>query len=214
MVYSDRRYIKRSASSLFHSTWMIRLERIQESATLPSPPVKVTFSDPYNVRSLLLQATSDATASSPTAHRWYALNLRAQAFRTPPTFDTLLAPPVLYDRIRPHAYQLRVVEQVLREKAPAAILADEVGLGKTIEAGIIYKELVLRGLVRSALILAPKALLSQWQAEMLEHFDEDFVLTDEKRFQNFSAQEQLSARCRNSCARLTRSPRVHGTSSL
>ncbi|PWT77405.1 MAG: helicase SNF2, partial [Chloroflexi bacterium] len=98
---------------------------------------------------------------------------------------------MLYDRIRPHAYQLRVVGQVLREKAPAALLADEVGLGKTIEAGIIYKELTLRGMVRSALILAPKALLSQWQAEMLEHFDEDFVLTDEKRFQSFSAHERV-----------------------
>jgi SNF2 family DNA or RNA helicase len=143
------------------------------------------------VRSLLLQAPLGASAPSPTAHRWYALNLRAHTLRTPPSFETLLAPPVLYDRIRPHAYQLRVVGQVLREKAPAALLADEVGLGKTIEAGIIYKELALRGMVRSALILAPKALLSQWQTEMLEHFDEDFVLTDEKRFQNFSAHERV-----------------------
>lgn len=167
------------------------MEKTEVPATLPSPPVKVRFSDPYNVRSLQLQATSDGTTSTSSAHRWYALNLRAQAFRTPPTFDTLLAPPVLYDRVRPYAYQLRVVEQVLREKAPAAILADEVGLGKTIEAGLVYKELVLRGLVRSALILTPKALLSQWQAEMLEHFDEDFMLTDEKRFQSFSSADHV-----------------------
>jgi SNF2 family DNA or RNA helicase len=170
---------------------MIRLEKTAVPATLPSPPVKVRFSDPYNVRSLLLQASPDGTTSNSTAHRWYALNLRAQAFRTPPTFDTLLAPPVLYDRIRPYAYQLRVVEQILREKAPAAILADEVGLGKTIEAGLVYKELVLRGLVRSALILTPKALLSQWQAEMLERFDEDFMLTDEKRFQSFASSDHV-----------------------
>ncbi|MGO8946165.1 MAG: DEAD/DEAH box helicase [Ktedonobacterales bacterium] len=167
------------------------MERIKEPATLPPPPVKVTYSDPYNVRSLLLQAAKGAPSPVPTAHRWYALNVRAHALRTPPSFDTLLAPTVLYDRIRPHAYQLRVVGQVLRDKAPAAVLADEVGLGKTIEAGLIYKELALRGMVRSALILTPKALLSQWQTEMLEHFDEDFVLTDEKRFESFAAQERI-----------------------
>jgi SNF2 family DNA or RNA helicase len=170
---------------------MVRLEKLPVPATPPAPPVKVTFSDPYNVRPLLLQATPGTATSTPTAHRWYALNLRAQALRTPPTFDTLLAPPVLYDRVRPHSYQLRVVRQVLSEKAPAAVLADEVGLGKTIEAGLIYKELALRGLVRSALILAPKALLSQWQEEMSERFDEDFVLTDEKRFQSFAAQDHV-----------------------
>ncbi len=170
---------------------MVRLDNIKEPASPPPPPVNVTLSDPYNVRALLLQPSSGAPAPVATAHRWYALNVRAQAFRTPPSFDTLLAPTVLYDRIRPHPYQLRVVGQVLREKAPAALLADEVGLGKTVEAGLIYKELMLRGMVRSALILAPKALLSQWQAEMLEHFDEDFVLTDEKRFESFTAHQRV-----------------------
>ncbi len=159
-----------------------------------SLPVSITFSDPYDVRDALLQVARQTALAHPThpnAHRWYALNLRAQAFRTPPSFDTLLAPRVLYDRVRPHPYQLRVVEQVLREKAPAAILADEVGLGKTIEAGLIYKELALRGIVRTALVLAPKALLSQWQEELREHFDEDFVLTDEKRFKGFDAEERI-----------------------
>ena len=176
---------------LFPSSWMVRLETIEEPKNPPPPPVKVTFSDPFHVRALLFQTPTTAEAMAATAHRWYALNVRAHALRTPPSFDTLLAPTVLYDRIRPHAYQLRVVAQVLREKAPAAMLADEVGLGKTIEAGLIYKELALRGMIRSALILAPKALLSQWQAEMLEHFDEDFVLTDEKRFESFAAEEHV-----------------------
>jgi SNF2 family DNA or RNA helicase len=86
---------------------------------------------------------------------------------------------------------LRVVEQTLREKAPAAILADEVGLGKTIEAGLILKELMLRGIVQSVLVLAPKALLTQWQDELREHFDEDFVLTDEKRFRGFEQEPRV-----------------------
>ncbi|HEX5546699.1 MAG TPA: SNF2-related protein [Ktedonobacterales bacterium] len=125
------------------------------------------------------------------SQRWYSLALRAQRHRIAASFDRLLAPAVLYDRVRPHSYQLRVVEQVLREKAPAAILADDVGLGKTIEAGLIYKELALRGLVRTALVLAPKSLLSQWQQELREHFDEDFVLTDEKRFRGFEVEPRV-----------------------
>ena len=51
-----------------------------------------------------------------------------------------------------------------------AILADEVGLGKTIEAGMILKEYLLRGLVRRALILAPASLCWQWFQELREKF--------------------------------------------
>jgi len=55
-----------------------------------------------------------------------------------------------------------------------AILADEVGLGKTIEASIIYKELAMRGLARRALILTPASLVGQWQGELEEKFFERF----------------------------------------
>ncbi len=137
---------------------------------------------------------ADALAAippDPAWPRWYALNLRAQTLRSPTSFDRLLAPKALYDRVRPHPYQIQVVEQALREKAPSVILADEVGLGKTIEAGLIYKELALRGIVRSALVLAPKALLSQWQDELREHFDEDFTLTDERRFRGFEEEDRV-----------------------
>ena len=152
------------------------------------PPIRVTFTNP----SFQAQATSTAEPGPQSAsHQWYSLALRAQRHRIAASFDRLLAPAVLYDRVRPHSYQLRVVEQVLREKAPAAILADDVGLGKTIEAGLIYKELALRGLVRTALVLAPKSLLSQWQQELRERFDEDFVLTDEKRFRGFEVEPRV-----------------------
>jgi SNF2 family DNA or RNA helicase len=49
----------------------------------------------------------------------------------------------------------------------------------------------LRGLVRTALVLAPKSLLSQWQQELRERFDEDFVLTDEKRFRGFEVEPRV-----------------------
>ncbi|HET8906458.1 MAG TPA: SNF2-related protein [Ktedonobacterales bacterium] len=161
---------------------------ITDSSTL-DPPIRVAFVDPKLPRHIPAAPVEDDLQAA--SSRWYSLALRAQSYRVAASFDRLLAPSVLYDRVRPHDYQLRVVEQALREKAPAVILADDVGLGKTIEAGLIYKELALRGIVRSALVLAPKALLSQWQEELREHFDEDFVLTDEKRFRGFEAEQRV-----------------------
>jgi SNF2 family DNA or RNA helicase len=158
--------------------------------------VRIATEDPHRLLDTLAAALTGNGASlaaqlEPDAARWYGLRLRAQLLDILATFDRLLAPVALRDRVKPHAFQLRVVEQVLREKSPSAILADEVGLGKTIEAGLIYKELALRGVVRSALVLAPKALLSQWQAELSERFAEDFVLTDEKRFRGFDVEDRV-----------------------
>ena len=56
------------------------------------------------------------------------------------------------------------------------MLADEVGLGKTIEAGLVMRKLKLRGLVRRTLVVAPKGLATQWVSEMRTHFTEDFQL--------------------------------------
>src|SRR5690348_3087676 len=169
-----------------------------DPAALPSTdlPMRVSVRDPHALASRLASnpAASLATPSlnrTTGSARWYALALRARELRTPAAFDTLLAPRVLRERIEPLPYQVHVVERVLRELAPAAILADEVGLGKTIEAGPIYKELALRGIIRSALVLAPKALLAQWQTELRERFDSDFVLTDEKRFRGFAHEERV-----------------------
>jgi superfamily II DNA or RNA helicase len=136
-------------------------------------------------------APSASTSPPPPAGQWYLLGLRAFELALQGTSDHLIAPSVVADRVQPHPYQLQVVRQVLFEKMPAAILADEVGLGKTIEAGLILKELVLRGAVRSALIVAPKALLSQWQDELRERFDEEFVVTEERRFRGFDREDRV-----------------------
>lgn len=70
----------------------------------------------------------------------------------------------------PYPYQLETCRRVVEEMDGRAILADEVGLGKTIEAGMILKEYMLRGLVRRALVLAPASLTWQWQLELREKF--------------------------------------------
>ncbi len=80
-------------------------------------------------------------------------------------------------------YQVETVRKVLRYFHGRAILADEVGLGKTIEAGMVIKEYLLRKMIKSVLILVPPTLVEQWKREMAEKFELDFVTTDDQLFQ-------------------------------
>ncbi|OUM92878.1 MAG: hypothetical protein BAA04_13750 [Firmicutes bacterium ZCTH02-B6] len=107
-----------------------------------------------------------------TRHR---LALAGLAFKVRPGLDRLLIEEHCRERWRqaglvPYPYQLATCRRVIREMHGRAILADEVGLGKTIEAGMILKEYMLRGLVRRALILAPASLTWQWYWELKEKF--------------------------------------------
>ncbi|HEY7021487.1 MAG TPA: SNF2-related protein [Ktedonobacterales bacterium] len=161
---------------------------------LPSLPVRVAVSISDGLRASIDQtarASDIATALGPTPVAWYTLRLRAHDPKLRPSFDRLLSPGALQERLRPHPYQLRVVEQALTMTSTGVILADEVGLGKTIEAGLLYTELALRGLAQTVLILAPKSLLPQWQEQLRELFDADFTLTDEKRFSGFESEPRL-----------------------
>jgi SNF2 family DNA or RNA helicase len=74
-------------------------------------------------------------------------------------------------------HQIRACLRVLRDLNGRAILADEVGLGKTIEAGIVIKEYLLRGAVRTVLVLVPASLCEQWRAELWEKFELEFVVS-------------------------------------
>ncbi len=74
-------------------------------------------------------------------------------------------------------HQIRACDRILKHLNGRAILADEVGLGKTIEAGIALKEYLLRGAVRTALVLVPASLCEQWRAELWEKFELDFVVS-------------------------------------
>lgn len=70
----------------------------------------------------------------------------------------------------PMDHQIDTAKKVLTEMRGRAILADEVGLGKTIEAGLILKEYMIRGLVRKVLILVPASLVLQWVRELNQKF--------------------------------------------
>lgn len=78
-------------------------------------------------------------------------------------------------------HQLRVVEQALQQPHPRVLLADEVGLGKTIEAGLILSRLLQSGRVSRALIVVPEPLVYQWFIELMRRFNLRAAIFDEER---------------------------------
>ncbi|MCA1031696.1 DEAD/DEAH box helicase [Bacillus timonensis] len=99
----------------------------------------------------------------------YKLAYEVEQHLTIPEFEGLQAPKHL-PQLTPLPHQLEVAKQVVEKMNGKAILADEVGLGKTIEAGLILKEYMIRGLVKKVLILVPASLVSQWAMELNQKF--------------------------------------------
>lgn len=81
-------------------------------------------------------------------------------------------------RLEPQPHQVFVVYKAVSALYPRLLLADEVGLGKTIEAGMIMKELKARDLAARTLIVVPASLVSQWVYEMQSKFNERFIKYD------------------------------------
>jgi superfamily II DNA or RNA helicase len=98
-----------------------------------------------------------------------ALRLRYAELRLQKGFDELLSLGAISD-IEHFGYQLDTVRRVLRDFRGRVLLADEVGLGKTIEACLTLKEYWMRGLARKVLILTPASLVGQWVGELTERF--------------------------------------------
>ncbi len=86
-----------------------------------------------------------------------------------------LISPLCSDVI-PLPHQIHALSRAMQKEKVRYLLADEVGLGKTIEAGLVIKELKIRKRIKRTLILAPKGLVRQWIEEMRQKFSEDFKL--------------------------------------
>jgi superfamily II DNA or RNA helicase len=127
----------------------------------PAPPVAVRLETPP----LALQDTAFTISD---LRSWF---LREQAARwwVSNQSDDLLALP--YCRIRRLDYQVRTALRVIGPLRGRALLSDEVGLGKTIEAGLVLKEWLTRGMVQRFLILTVPSLVDQWEEELSEKFD-------------------------------------------
>jgi len=102
----------------------------------------------------------------PAAFRLRAELVRLSLFEG---FDELLCLPALQG-VEAHWYQVETVRKVLKQYRGRVLLADEVGLGKTVEAGMVLKEYILRGMAERILILVPASLVGQWRDEMATKF--------------------------------------------
>lgn len=87
-------------------------------------------------------------------------------------------------------HQLHIAKEVGQRLAPRVLLADEVGLGKTIEAGMILQQQLFSGRVDRVLVLVPESLQHQWLVEMLRRFSLNFSLFDEERCADFTKKDE------------------------
>jgi superfamily II DNA or RNA helicase len=141
-------------------------------AETPAPPglplidIDIPFSAELDLAPLL-----SAMQKLPERHGgWYGLRERFAHLGLAQGFDELLCLPHLRD-VETFWYQVETVRKVLKQFRGRVLLADEVGLGKTIEAGMVLKEYLLRGMVDSVLVLVPASLVGQWREELETKFD-------------------------------------------
>lgn len=105
---------------------------------------------------------------------WFRLRKRIAELSLLQGFDQLLCLPLLHN-LDTYWYQVETVRKVLKQFRGRVLLADEVGLGKTIEAGMVLKEYMLRGMVERVLVLTPASMVGQWLEEMESKFDLAFA---------------------------------------
>ncbi len=143
---------------------------ILETATLPEPQIG-RFDDPNRLAAFL------------DAVRWGAVT----------SVDTAALQAPFRSGIQIEDYQLDPVVRALRMPRVNLLVADDVGLGKTIEAGLVIQELLLRHRARTVLIACPASLCLKWQAEMSDKFGLDFKIVDSAMLRELRRSRGLGA---------------------
>jgi superfamily II DNA or RNA helicase len=125
-----------------------------------------------------------AMASPPASDGgWYSLRERHAHLGLAQGFDELFCLQHVRG-IETFWFQVETVRKVLKQFRGRVLLADEVGLGKTIEAGMVFKEYLLRGMVENALVLTPASLVGQWRDELETKFDIACATTHDARLRS------------------------------
>jgi len=135
----------------------------------------ITFSKPEE--RLFTQQTDD--------NRWF--NLRYSTLMQQARLANLPVRGMLSPRVALIPHQFYIANEIASRFAPRVLLADEVGLGKTIEAGLIINQQLTTGKASRILIIVPPALTFQWFVEMIRRFNLQFTLLDEERCQQIEA---------------------------
>jgi len=110
------------------------------------------------------------------------LSIEAERYRFASSFDPLLAMNI--SKIDPLPFQIEAVYgYILKLPRIRFLLADDPGAGKTVMAGLVHKELKLRGIINKVLIAVPGHLKDQWRRELKEKFQEPFTVIDRSSFE-------------------------------
>lgn len=115
--------------------------------------------------------------------------LRLEGWRLRQSFLSGDARGLVGARIRPLGHQLYIAHKIARQEVPRVLLADEVGLGKTIEAGLIFSSLRALGRAQRVLVVTPPSLVHQWMAEMFRKFGEMFSVLSASRCEELDESE-------------------------
>lgn len=139
-----------------------------------------------------LEEFTEVFSDSKIAFLSIAAKIKSEIFN-----QSMLAP--LESNIIPLPHQILALEKVMSGQFLRFLIADEVGMGKTIETGLVLKELKLRGIVKRVMIIVPKSAMGQWQQEMKKHFNEtfhiydtDYINTVSRTFSRLEADNELN----------------------
>ncbi len=155
------------------------------SNTGVSPELTYSTDDASTALEGLSTDTADVTS--------HLLNVQAREFEIAQGQQELLSVEEIKDRIKLLDHQLQAAHRALFMMSGGALFADEVGLGKTIEVGMVLKEMDFRNTRDSFLILTPAQLAPQWQKELDEKFGLDFVCNYDEEFRGFDAHDKIIA---------------------
>ncbi len=148
---------------------------------IQAPRLDLNLTTERGVRLSFAEEDFGLLRQPPSPQAEFELSRQAAAFAASPGFDELISLPLLRE-VELYPHQLKTAKTVLRRFRGRALLCDEVGLGKTIEAGMILLELLMRKLARRVLILTPSSLVEQWRGEMSRKFGLDFIAQDDDAF--------------------------------
>jgi superfamily II DNA or RNA helicase len=145
---------------------------LERAASTLADTLDCTTSGGIPIRFRVDPAPQDKPTCDRSALKLYLDHARLKLLRG---FDDLLCLEGL-EGVEHLPHQIETVRKALRHFRGRVLLADEVGLGKTIEACLLLREYLLRGLVRRVLILVPTSLVSQWDEELRTKFGLEFAI--------------------------------------
>lgn len=150
--------------------------------------------EPSNVDWTIDEAPSVTNAADSDEGVWsHFRTLQARRFEALQSEQDLLALEEVKDDIKLLDHQLSAAHRALTDMGRGTLFADEVGLGKTIEIGMVLKEMELRGTRESMLVLTPAQLAPQWQQELSQKFNLDFVCNYDDEFVDFDTHDRIVA---------------------